>query len=395
MSIPTEANREKAREIIRGSQAAAYPNALEINIAQALADAAVPQDDPVKDGKNPDIPSVQSQATQEMDTAPKLLPDDNGEVYYPGIVDQKTLAACLETAEQIIRESRPDRVERFVRAKTKLISQVKAHPLSFDEWNARPASQDEPLEAELKEIEARANAATPGPYSLNYSSAANAAFFRGARTDVHRLIELLRSRVATTLPALTVETICDALETAKDGPQSDEGEQHRIRRHGVSTGLSYAKTIVRELFAATPPVVDRDAVLEEAIQALIERAVLWEHRWRDNVRPEYKEEAKARLEATQALREDVETAIRALKGSTVPAADVHQMTCAKWNYAPGQRDSVACTCIPAPSAKEEHKLDLCTCGHMKGNHVTEHFCEVPHCRCVDFAAKEEDKKPNE
>lgn len=65
----------------------------------------------------------------------ELKAEQEGDVFYPGIVDQKTLAACLETAEQIIREPRPDRIERFQRTKAKLIAQVKAHPLSFDEWN--------------------------------------------------------------------------------------------------------------------------------------------------------------------------------------------------------------------------------------------------------------------
>jgi hypothetical protein len=62
--------------------------------------------------------------------------EGDGEVFYPGIVDQKTLSACLETAEQIVRNPQPDRIERFKRTKAKLVAQIKAHPLSFDEWNA-------------------------------------------------------------------------------------------------------------------------------------------------------------------------------------------------------------------------------------------------------------------
>lgn len=67
----------------------------------------------------------------------KDIQASDAEVFYPGIVDQKTLAACLETAEQIIRDPRPDRVDRFRLTKAKLIAQVKAHAMSFDDWNSR------------------------------------------------------------------------------------------------------------------------------------------------------------------------------------------------------------------------------------------------------------------
>ena len=40
----------------------------------------------------------------EPQAGPELLPENEGDVFYPGIVDQKTLSACLGTAEQIIRD---------------------------------------------------------------------------------------------------------------------------------------------------------------------------------------------------------------------------------------------------------------------------------------------------
>lgn len=45
-----------------------------------------------------------------------------GAVFYPGIVDQKTFAACVGTVEQIIRDPRPDRVGRFRGTREKLIA---------------------------------------------------------------------------------------------------------------------------------------------------------------------------------------------------------------------------------------------------------------------------------
>lgn len=87
---------------------------------------------------------------------------EDSEVLYPGIVDQKTLAACLGTVEQILRDPRPDRIERFRRTKDKLIAQVSAHPMSFNEWNtsksvpSTPVHPDDEAVAMLRaEIDAR------------------------------------------------------------------------------------------------------------------------------------------------------------------------------------------------------------------------------------------------
>lgn len=86
-------------------------------------------------------PFSQTSAVGKTVTRP-LAMDDDAKVFYPGIVDQKTLAACLGTAEQVIRNPRNDGIARFHRTKAKLIAQVKAHPMSFDEWNnGSPSSE--------------------------------------------------------------------------------------------------------------------------------------------------------------------------------------------------------------------------------------------------------------
>lgn len=87
---------------------------------------------------------IRGMRTKASSCSQIVVPQDNslkadepeGAVFYPGIVDQKTLAACLETAEQIMRDPRDDRIARFRHTRANLIAQVKAHPLSFDEWNA-------------------------------------------------------------------------------------------------------------------------------------------------------------------------------------------------------------------------------------------------------------------
>lgn len=99
----------------------------------------------------PDAGSVphdtKSSVVDSVEAPTKELNAD-GSVFYPGIVDQKILLACLTTADLIIRDPRPDRIERFRRTKAKLIAQVKARPLSFDEWNATQESNSAALGGE-------------------------------------------------------------------------------------------------------------------------------------------------------------------------------------------------------------------------------------------------------
>lgn len=79
--------------------------------------------------------------------------EESGEVFYPGIIDQKTLSACLGTADQIIRgHSERETIERYRRTKAKITAQMRAHPLSFDEWNARAASPLTPEQAKERAL---------------------------------------------------------------------------------------------------------------------------------------------------------------------------------------------------------------------------------------------------
>lgn len=128
-------------------------------------------------------------------------PEPEGGVSYPGIVDQKTLSACLGTAEQIIRGATPERrdmqVERFRRTKAKLIAQIKAHPMSFDEWNRAssiPAALSPEIEAEVAEIEKRVKAAR---------LEANAPDEWWA--DMSRLIEIIRQQALVPAPSAPLD----------------------------------------------------------------------------------------------------------------------------------------------------------------------------------------------
>lgn len=128
---------------------------------------------------------------------------ENGEIAYPGIVDQKTLSACLGTAEQLMRQSTPERVERFKRTKAKLIAQVKAHPLSFDEWNAR-ATPTSPLTAG----QAKDRAAEIIEVAYHNKAGEHVGY------DERRMLEL----IASELTAVATETGWPDIESApKDG----------------------------------------------------------------------------------------------------------------------------------------------------------------------------------
>lgn len=81
--------------------------------------------------------------------APLVAPvgDVDAEVAYPCIVDEKTLFACLQTAEQVFRKpDEPTRLERFRRTKAKLFAQAKAShvaPPASPSDAARRAAEDE------------------------------------------------------------------------------------------------------------------------------------------------------------------------------------------------------------------------------------------------------------
>lgn len=90
---------------------------------------------------------------------------EDGQVFYPGIIDQKTLSACLGTADQIMRgHTEPETAERYRRTKANLTAQMRAHPLSFDEWNARAASPTPDTTGVARSVDAEVTRILDGIY---------------------------------------------------------------------------------------------------------------------------------------------------------------------------------------------------------------------------------------
>lgn len=70
-----------------------------------------------------------------------------------------------------------------------------------------------------------------------------------------------------------------------------------------------------------PPSSEYQRGLLEAAEILKERAKLWANRWSDNIRPEFKLEAKHRKESALALYEDVDALIRSRISEPKPATE--------------------------------------------------------------------------